>query len=137
MAISVIRQIANYRFYEKVESFSKDTRSSHQSMLSKNQTNVHSFPQFLNHIFLQVSRIYVSVFNIEYVLDQSIRNFFSRLHGRHQFPFPASKFRVLLAIWFGFLRKLNSFWSEHVVSLSRLTQLVELSRSEFDPELFS
>ena len=28
---------------------------------------------------------------------------FSCLHGPHQFPFPASKFIVVLAIWFGFL----------------------------------
>ena len=37
------------------------------STLSKNQTKL---PQFFNHIFLHMSRKYVSVFNKEYVLDQ-------------------------------------------------------------------
>ena len=37
------------------------------------------------------------------VVSGPMRRFLSWLNGRHQFPFPASKFRVLLAIWFGFL----------------------------------
>ena len=35
-----------------------------------------------------------------FVCSKPMRIFLSSLH---QFPFPASKFRVLLAIWFGFL----------------------------------
>ena len=34
------------------------------------KNKLHSFPQFFKHIFLQMSRKYVSLFNEEYVLDQ-------------------------------------------------------------------
>ena len=37
------------------------------------------------------------------VCSEPIRSFLLWLHCRHQFQFPASKFRVLLALWFGFL----------------------------------
>ena len=36
----------------------------------KTKPNCICFPQFFNHIFLHMSRTYVSVFNEEYVLDQ-------------------------------------------------------------------
>ena len=48
----------------------KDTRSSLQSPLSKNQTKLHGIPQFFNHIFLLMSRKYVCEANEKYVLDQ-------------------------------------------------------------------
>ena len=48
----------------------KDTTSSLQSTLSKNKPNCMCFPQFFNHIYLHMSRKYVSVFNEDYVLDQ-------------------------------------------------------------------
>ena len=66
--------------------FRKDTRSSFQSPLSKKKTELQSFPKLFNHIFLLMSRKYVSVVNEKYVLDQW--EAFS--HGGHQFPFPAS-----------------------------------------------
>ena len=37
------------------------------------------------------------------VYSRPMRSFLSWLHGTHQFPFPDSKFRGLLTIWFGFL----------------------------------
>ena len=36
----------------------------------KTKPNCSCFPQFFNHIFLHMSRKYVSVFNEEHVLDQ-------------------------------------------------------------------
>ena len=48
----------------------KDTTSSLLSTLSETKTNCTCFPQFFNHIFLHMSRKYVSVSNEEYVLDQ-------------------------------------------------------------------
>ena len=36
----------------------------------KQTDRICSFPQFYNHIFLQMSRKYVSVFKEDYVLDQ-------------------------------------------------------------------
>ena len=41
--------------------YRKDTRSSLQSPLSKNQTELNTFPQLFNHIFLLMSRKYLSV----------------------------------------------------------------------------
>ena len=42
-----------------------------------------------------------------------MRRLLSWLHGRLQLPFPASKLRVLLAIWFVFLIvETQYFWSE-------------------------
>ena len=61
----------------------KDTTSSLLSTLSETKTNCICFPQFFNHIFLHMSRKYVSVFNEEYVLDQW--EAFSWLCGPHQF----------------------------------------------------
>ena len=48
----------------------KDTRRSLLSTLSKIQTKLHTFPQLFDHIFLLMSRKYVSVANEKYVPDQ-------------------------------------------------------------------
>ena len=66
-----------------------------------------------------------------------MRKFLSWLHDHHPFPFPASKLRVLLTIWFGlvwfgsidhlvwfFDNKFNSFWSELLVSLGNVCELL-------------
>ena len=45
----------------------KDTPSSLKSLLSKDQTKLHSFLQLCNNIFLLMSRNYVSLFNKKYV----------------------------------------------------------------------
>ena len=45
----------------------KDTPSSLKSLLSKDQTKLHSFLQLCNIIFLLMSRNYVSLFNKKYV----------------------------------------------------------------------
>ena len=45
----------------------KDTPSSLKSLLSKDQTKLHSFIQLCNNIFLLMSRNYVSLFNKKYV----------------------------------------------------------------------
>ena len=47
--------------------------------------------------------------------SRPMRTFLSCLHGRHQFPFPASKFRVLLAIWFVSFYNPNSLVSRENV----------------------
>ena len=54
----------------------------------KKQTKLHSFLHLFKHICQ---------------LMRPMRSFLSCLQDRHQIPFPASKFRALLAIWFGFL----------------------------------
>ena len=76
------------------------TRNSLQSPSTKKQTKLHSFLHLFNHISLLM------------------RSFLSWLHGRHQIPYPASKCRVLLAIWFGFwfpgvlARSVNLLWRD-------------------------
>ena len=80
----------------------KDTTSCLQSTLSKNQTKLH----LLSTVFQLYFPTHVQEIRqcIQWrVCSGPIRSFLSWLHGPHQFPFPASKFRVLLAIWFGFL----------------------------------
>ena len=55
-----------------------------------------------------MSSKYVRVF----LCSRPMRSFLSWLHGRHQFPFPASKFRVLFAISFGFLLAESQYFLE-------------------------
>ena len=76
----------------------------------KDQTKLHSFPQFFNHIFLQMSRKCVKCIQWR-VGSGPIKRFVSWLHGPHQSRYPASKFRVLLAIWFCFFDSGNSIIS--------------------------
>ena len=55
-----------------------------------------------SHIFSTIFSHFVKEVRQIKVFSGPIRSFLSWLHGRHQFPFPASKFRVLLAIGLAF-----------------------------------
>ena len=95
--------------------FYKDTMSSLQSLLSKKQTKLYSFPELFNHIFLlmSLSRKYVSVVNEKYALDQW--EAFS--HGcmvviSFHFLLQSSEFYWLFGLF-----EINSFWRELLVSL--------------------
>ena len=80
----------------------KDTQNSLRSLLSKDQTRWHySFINFSTMFAYYEQEVRES--SQWKVCSGPMRSFLSWLHGRDQFPFYASEFRVLLAIWFGFL----------------------------------
>ena len=91
-------------------------------------------PQFFNHIFVLISRNYVSLANEKCVLDQS--EAFS--HGcmvviRFHFLLQSSEFYWPFGLVFC-QRKLNSLWSELVVSLFvvDVILILDLKTSEID-----
>ena len=72
-----------------------------ESVIKETKPNCIVSPQLFNHFFLKMSRKYVSEVNEKYALNQWEPLLW--LRRRHQFPIPASKYRVLLAVWFDFL----------------------------------
>ena len=98
----------------------------------KKQTKLHGLPQFFNHIIVLMSRKYVSLANEKCVLDQS--EAFS--HGcmvviRFHFLLQSSEFYWPFGLFFC-ERKLNSFWSELVVSLSLLRRFIQTKYSNIN-----
>ena len=93
---------------------------------------MHGSPQFFNQIFVLISRNYVSLANEKYVLNQS--EAFS--HGcmvviRFHFLLQRSEFYWPFGLFFC-ERKLNSFWSELVVSLSLLRRFIQTKYSNIN-----
>ena len=66
--------------------------------------NMHTrTPQVLSKVCYQKTKTNCICFQQWRVCSAPVRSLLSWLRGPHQFSFPASKFRVLLAIWFVFL----------------------------------